>query len=99
MPDLIVRSAAESDILDATLWSEGRTQGLGTEFVRTLDVCLAEVRRMPRRFPVVHLGVRRALMRRFPYAVYYVERDDVLVVIACMHVLRAPQRWQDRSRE
>ena len=36
-PRLVVRSAAEADILDAALWYEQRPPGLGTEFLRALD--------------------------------------------------------------
>jgi len=53
-PRLVVRSAAEADIAAAALWYEERATGLGTEFLRAVDVTLAEIRRMPERFPVIH---------------------------------------------
>jgi plasmid stabilization system protein ParE len=93
---MIVRSAAEADITDAALWYEERAAGLGAEFLRAVDVALTEIRRMPKRFPRVYEDVHRALVRRFPYAVYFTSTDDVLVVIACMHVRRDPSRWERR---
>jgi len=51
---LVVRSAAETDIADAALWYRARASGLGAEFLRAVDVTLAEVSRMPERFPVVY---------------------------------------------
>jgi hypothetical protein len=87
-PRLVVRSAAEADIA-AALWYEERATGLGTEFLRAVDVTLAEIRRLPERFPMVHLQCRRALLRRFPYAVLLrpVGRPDQR---RCLHA-RAPR--------
>ncbi len=98
MRDLIVRPAANADITDATLWYEAKSAGLGSEFLRAADACLSEIQRIPGRFPLVHKSMRRALMRRFPYAMYFIERDnDVVAVIACMHAHREPRRWQERA--
>ena len=63
---LVVRADAEADILDAALWYEQRAPGLGTEFLLAVDGTLAEVARLPERFPVVYRESRRALLRRFP---------------------------------
>jgi plasmid stabilization system protein ParE len=54
---------------------------------------------MPERFPVVRGTCRRALLRRFPYAVYFVPTAEVIQVIACLHASRNPQRWQQRAGE
>jgi plasmid stabilization system protein ParE len=51
----------------------------------------------PRQFPVVHNDVRRALLRRFPYASMFVIDDDGSpIVLACFHGSRDPARWQRR---
>ncbi len=96
-PRLVVRPAAEADIVAAALWYKQRAPGLGADFLRAVDVALAEIARMPERFPAVHLHCRRALLRRFPYAVYFVPTAEVVNVIACMHASRDPRRWQERT--
>jgi plasmid stabilization system protein ParE len=40
--------------------------------------------------------VRRALVRRFPYAVYYVAEPDQISILAVIHTRRHPHRWQSR---
>lgn len=97
MTRIIVRSAAEADITEAALWYEDRAVGLGAGFLRAADVAIAGLRRMPERFPCVHGDVRRALLRRFPYSLYFVPTDDAVAVIACMHVRRNPRRWEQRA--
>ena len=52
----------------------------------------------PRQFPVVYKSIRRALLRRFPYALMFViEADETLTVIACFHGSRDPARWRKRA--
>jgi plasmid stabilization system protein ParE len=94
---LVVREAAEADILEAARWYEERSAGLGTEFLRAVDVTLAEISRIPERYPVVRGEARRALLRRFPYGVYFVVTPGLVSVIACMHARRDPRRWQERT--
>jgi plasmid stabilization system protein ParE len=94
---LVVRDAAEADITEAARWYEQRSPGLGTEFLRAVDVTLTEIARMPERYPVVRGEARRALLRRFPYAVFFVATPDLVIVLACIHARRDPRRWQERS--
>jgi hypothetical protein len=49
----------------------------------------------PWQFAVVYKSIRRALLRRFPYALMSViEADETLTVIACFHGSRDPALWQ-----
>lgn len=38
-----------------------------------------------------------ARVRRFPYALFFVIRPDMLFVIACFHSSRNPALWQRRT--
>jgi plasmid stabilization system protein ParE len=96
---LVVRASAEADVLDAALWYEQRSPGLGTEFLRAVDVTLAEIARMPGRYPLVRGDARRAHLRRFPFGIYFVATPDLVSVVACMHACRDPRRWEERVGE
>jgi toxin ParE1/3/4 len=91
-----VRPEAEREIQEAFDWYEERNEGLGLEFLRAADACLSGVRRNPEGFSVIHEQVRRALLRKFPYAIFYVVREDTIVVLACFHVKRSPADWRRR---
>ena len=52
---------------------------------------------MPGRYPVVRGSARRALLRRFPYAVFFVASPDLVNIIAYLHARRDPRHWQERS--
>ena len=50
----------------------------------------------PRQFPVVFKNVRRALLHRFPYSLFFVVEDETVLGIACFHASRDPSQWQKR---
>jgi plasmid stabilization system protein ParE len=94
---LIISPEAEFDIQEAFEWYEQRDSGLGSEFVRAIDACLALIGRNPLAYPIVHQEVRRLLIRRFPYGLIYTLEEGTVTIIACFHVKRDPKQWQNRS--
>ena len=42
-------------------------------------------------------GIRRSLVKRFPYGVLYVEEGDSLYILAVMHIRRLPGFWKHRG--
>ena len=74
-----------------------RSEGLGPEFLRAADACLVGVQRNPSAFPKVHKEVRRALVRKFPYDLFYIIEEDRIVVVGCFHARRDPIDWLRRA--
>jgi plasmid stabilization system protein ParE len=95
-PRFLVEPEAETELDEAFAWYEGRAAGLGSEFLRAVRAAFALIRRNPEQFPRVRDEVRRALVRRFPYAVYYVLETEQISVLAVVHTRRHPRRWQSR---
>jgi toxin ParE1/3/4 len=95
---LIVRDEAEADITEAALWYDEREAGLGLEL--TLEV-RAAIRRAVAN-PLLYLllrrrpEVRRILARRFPYRIFFIVRDDAIVVFAVLHAARHDRHWRER---
>lgn len=96
---LIVGPEAQADIEAVKGWYDGEQAGLGVASVGELDATLARVRALPLQFPEVRGGVRRALLHRFPHAVYFVLRTpDAGAVIAVLHQHQRPAIWLARAR-
>lgn len=95
---LIVRPLAEQDLLDAQRWYEDQRPGLGDEFRSTADDLIRRIVERPRLYPEVYRKVRRAVLRRFPYLLYYVLSRDAVVVLACLHSKRDPALIRSRVR-
>lgn len=93
---LFIRREARSDLEDAFDWYEARGAGLGHEFLRAVRVQLAAIKLSPDRFPVVADDIRKAVLRRFPYTIYFVILRRQISVIAVLHGRRHPSRWQSR---
>ena len=93
---LVVASEVEREIAEAADWYERRSPGLGLDFLRAAEVCLGTIRVAPARFPQVRGEARRALLRRYPYAMFYRVQGDVVQVLACLHTRRDPHRWRAR---
>jgi len=86
------------DLHEASAWYEAEVEGLGRDFVRAVDEAIHAAAQLSMRFPDVHRGVRRVLVKRFPYGVYFRVEQEQLIVFAIMHLHRDPGRWQQRDR-
>ena len=92
----ILRPRAEHDIQSAFEWYESQRTGLGAEFLATLRERLEAVRDHPESSPVLYRGIRRAVLSRFPYLIFYVVRPDRVSVLAVLHYARNPAVWPRR---
>jgi toxin ParE1/3/4 len=95
---LIVQPEAELDINDAYAWYEERSPGLGEQFLGAVDNAPVLVTREPEIFQRLHRSVRRALIHRFPYGIFYTIEPNRIVVFAVMHTARHPSRWKQRAK-
>lgn len=96
-PELIIRPEAEAEMREAFDWYEERVPGLGSDFLLNLDAAFRSILRAPQHYPVVHRNIRRALIRRFPYQIFFVEAPHRIVVLAVFHAKRSPKRWKGRA--
>jgi len=94
---VVFTPAARDEVMDAQDWYEKEAPGLGRHFSTAVAVAVERIACNPLQFPIVYKQIRRALLRRFPYALFFIqEQDDSLTVLACFHGSRAPARWQRR---
>jgi len=94
--ELILAPEAELDLAEAYAWYEKRRAGLGEEFLSSVDACLESIRRQPEMHTLVHETYRRALVRRFPFAIFYEYADAGVTVYSVFHTSRDPEKWRQR---
>lgn len=92
-----IREAAQRDIDEAARWYESQHLGLGSAFLEEFLAASARIREAPLAYPEVGRSARRAMLRRFPFAIYYRLANDSAVVVAVMHGSRDPRRWRQRT--
>lgn len=91
-----VRPEAQADIRKAARWYETREDGLGLRFVGEVRESLRRIADSPLRFPIVDKDVRRALLHKFPYSIYFVTEPEAAAIIAVLHQHRRPAAWKSR---
>jgi hypothetical protein len=97
MAAALLSDAALTDIGEALQWYTTRSRGAAQRFQAALLATLAEVERDPERFRVIEHDVRRAVLRSFPYSIYFrPAQPDGWAVIAVQHDRRDPLHWQAR---
>jgi len=89
--EILASAAFEMDA--AFVWHEDRRRGLGTAFLRECDAAFTTLARMPQAYRVVHPRIRRALLRRFPYMVFFEAHEDRVVILGVVHVRQSPEVW------
>lgn len=96
-PEIIVRREAQLEVQEAFRHYQEISEGLGFEFMRALDAALQSVKRNPAAYQKIYKETRRVLLRKFPYAIFYIAEESRIVVIACFHQKRSEIDWLRRS--
>src|SRR5881296_3647506 len=103
MRALRIHEAATDEAAEAAAWYEKERPGLGTEFEHAVDAALDLLEEdivplMPMPGAAGRRGVKRLILRRFPYSVIVHERDEEILVIAFAHHARRPGYWRSIAR-
>jgi len=91
-----LRKEAESDLAEAAAWYERQRPGLGRDFLNEVESMLESIAARPFSYPQVYRSVHRAIIKRFPFSVFYRVLGVEVVVLAILHSTRDPSRWQSR---
>ena len=88
--------AAREELLAAIAYYNSIEPELGMAFLEEIEAAIALAGNFPDLWMELGDGVRRCLVRRFPYAVLYTRESDRLYILAIMHTKRKPGYWLDR---
>lgn len=93
---LIVSDRALREMGEAYEWYEEQIAGLGSEFLDALEALFKVIAESPQIYAETQRGVRRALLSRFPYGVFYASKGGIVSVLGVIHTSRNPRRWPRR---
>ena len=94
---LILGKEAEEDLKSAYEWYERQHITLGITFLSEVGRRLEAIENHPEHYAHVFRTIRRALCEKFPYAIYFIETDNFIRVLAVLHQRRNPAYWQTRE--
>jgi hypothetical protein len=87
---------ALAEYADSALYYSDRVPGLGADFAAEIEASISAIQAAPLRSPLLDDGVRRYLVRRFPYGLLYSIEDDGILILSVMQLSREPGYWRHR---
>ena len=71
---------AKGDLQIAFQWYESQQRGLGLEFLNCVEAVIKTIQDMPKLYAKHHVNFRRALVRRFPFSIFYtIEKEEIVL--------------------
>ena len=96
MERVVYLPEASADVASAYAWDEERAPGLGEDFLRCVEAAVLTIQRHPQLHPLAVDGFRHALIRRFPFEIFYEPTPDAIVIYAVFHCSQNPEKWRKR---
>lgn len=95
--ELIITPEAEADMADAARWYDEGDPGRGDHFIETIEAKLDLIKSRPQAYARVRGEVRRAVVQRYPYCIYFRLAGPQVRILAVLHAARDPKTWQERT--
>ena len=83
------------DLNVAFSWYEQQRTGLGLAFLDCVEEVIETICSMPRLYPEYYKSFRRALVRRFPFSVFYTVEEEMIVVHAVFDNRQNPVNYPE----
>ena|ERR1022692_2581946 len=100
MKPAIFHREANAELIGAVAWYEAKQAGLGLDLQAKVEEAVKQIRAHPGRYAIHNdQGVRKHLVKRFPYTIFYLELDEAIWIAAVAHQKQKPNYWMTRSPE
>ncbi|PYJ60895.1 MAG: hypothetical protein DME24_07885 [Verrucomicrobia bacterium] len=93
---LVLRRVAAQEFDESIAWYDGERKGLGQEFRTAIEEYFQRITDNPEWFPKVRGGVRRAVVRRFPFVIHFLIEKKRIVILSVFHTSRNPDELKTR---
>jgi plasmid stabilization system protein ParE len=89
-----IRSRARDDIRDGRDWYQEKSPDLAIRFGRKINDVILAITDQALIHAKIYRNIRRAMTRRFPYAIYFIVEGDRVIVFRVLHQARDPKEWK-----
>jgi plasmid stabilization system protein ParE len=93
----VFRPIVQQEMDEAYDWYEIQRPELGDEFLECVSQQVHLICQAPEAYRIIYRDVRRALVKRFPYAIYYRIISSRIIIIAVIHTRRNPKKIKSRT--
>jgi plasmid stabilization system protein ParE len=95
---LRLRAEAAQEIDEAFAYYEAQSPGLGSRFINEIERGYDQIEAYPKAWPRVRRHARWYILRRFPFAITYLEQPAQITVVAIAHLSRRRAYWLNRLK-
>jgi toxin ParE1/3/4 len=89
---------AEKDLQESVAFYNERQENLGIDFFQEISIAFERIKKNPHQFPKSRKNLRRFTVARFPFIIFFIEKDDVCYVLAIFHSSRNPKIIRERHK-
>jgi plasmid stabilization system protein ParE len=93
---IVFLQPSKDEMCEAAAYYETKAAGLGSAFLDEVERAVSGIKELPYSGRLLRNGVRRRLVKRFPFGILYAVDDNKIVVLAVMHLRRRPSYWASR---
>ena len=97
MGRVVLQSVAQAELTEAVEWYAARSLQTARRFAVQVDLTMLQIAETPESFPGVSPRLRRAIVPRFPFGIYFITLHGLVVVVGVIHSRRHPRRWLQRE--
>jgi plasmid stabilization system protein ParE len=90
---------AEDEFREASRYYEAEAPGVGVTFVAEVRRAVRQITENPYAAVEVGSGIRRNVLRHFPYNIFYTVEPDLILIVAVAHQRRRPKYWRARMKQ
>jgi len=94
---VVYRPEAETELLDGVSYYGSEDPSQGDDFLLTIHHYILEIAAHPMRFPKAGGEIRRCVVRKYPFVIFYRARKDHVNILAIAHTSRHPDYWKGRT--
>ncbi|NUM52202.1 MAG: type II toxin-antitoxin system RelE/ParE family toxin [Candidatus Hydrogenedentes bacterium] len=96
---VIIHRLARRDFVRAMEYYKKRSRVAVPGWIEELDAGIDLIRQFPGGMPEMEPGVRRLILKRYPYCLIYTLQDNTAVIVAVVHQRRKRRYWKRRLSE
>ncbi len=89
---------AKQDLEESVKFYKDRKFGLGQDFLNTRKERVFQIQADPENNPSDNGGIKKAKIRVFPFYIYYIFKNSLVIIIAFWHRARLPFPREERLK-
>lgn len=94
MLNIKISSFAYKEIEESKEYYNLQKDGLGLDFKSDVFSAVNNIASYPTLYPIISNEIRRCLLHRFPFSIFYSIRQNTIIILSVAHQHRTPRKWE-----